>query len=172
MTTPAAPVSTTADGNLKVTWVPAIANPGAPTVAELTAASAIDMTCYLTADGWSPGLDESVITDDRLCSRQTYEKPGRYTNTLSTTYVFRGQDIGAGITDNAAFKALKRGTTGFYVTRWGMAYETAYIAGQIVDVIPVQLGEQDKQPPEANSVHRLSQRAFVTNAVRRDVAVV
>jgi hypothetical protein len=159
------------DGNLKVTWVPAIANPGAPTVTELNGASTIDMTCYLTADGWSPGTDESVITDDRLCSTQTFEKPGRYTDTLSTTYVFRGQDTGNGVTDNKAFVALKKGTTGFYVTRWGKSYETAYIAGDIVDVIPVQLGIQSKQPPEANSVHRLTQRAFVTNSVRRDVAV-
>lgn len=179
MTTPG---SLPSDGNLKVTWVPAIANPAAPTAAELNASSTIDMTCYLTADGWSPGTDEAVITDDRLCSRQTFEKPGRYTDTLSTTYVFRGQ--GGSAADNRAFTTLKHLTKGFYVTRWGKAYEDAYTAdvaatttspaipADIVDVIPAQLGIQTKQPPEANSVDRLTQRVFVTGPVRRDVKVV
>lgn len=167
MTTPA---STPADGNLKVAWVPALADPDAPTATELNAVSVIDMTCYLTADGWSPGLDETVTTDDRLCSRATYEKPGRYTETLTTIYVFRGQDAAGA--DNKAFTTLKHLTSGFYVTRWGKSFEDPFAAADVVDVIPAQVGVQSKQPPEANSVHRVAQKVFVTDKVRRDVPVV
>lgn len=165
MTTPA---SNLADGNLKVSWVSAIADPTAPTALELNAG--IDLTCYLTPDGFSPGGDEQVVNDSRLCSRQDYEKPGRSTDTLSLTYVFRGQEaIG---TDNEAFHTLTHLAEGYVVTRWGTDYEADFAAADVVDVIPAQAGKQMKQPPEANSVLKIGQRIFVTGEVQRDVAVV
>lgn len=168
MTTPA-PTSVLADGNLKVTWVPAIADPGAPSAAVLNGASSIDLSSYLTADGFSPGGDEEAVTDDRLSSRQTFERPGRFSDTLELMYVYQAQGTP---TDNKAFETLKHLTTGFVVTRWGKDFAGAYAAGDKVDVIPVQLGRQMKQPPEANSILKVSQGAFVTGTVRKDVAVV
>lgn len=167
MTTPSLP----SDGNLKVVWVPAIADPAAPSAAVLNAATSIDLSCYLTADGFTTGGDEEGITDDRLCSRQTFERPGRFSDTLELMYVYLPQSA-ANATDNKAFDTLKHLTNGFIVTRWGKDYASAFIATDKVDVIPVQMGRQMKAAPEANSVLKVAQRTFVTGVVRKDVAVV
>lgn len=153
--------STNADGNVKVLWVPAISNPAAPTVAELTAVGVKDLSCYLTSDGWTPGLDEATISDDRLCDTQTYEKPGRSSRSLALKYIENPTDP----TNDVAFVTLVPGSTGNFVIRKGLPYTTAIAAAQKVDVWPVQLGQQDSQPPEANSVLKAAQKAFVTGPV-------
>lgn len=162
------PASVPADGALKVAWVPTIADTDNPTVAELTAGGVVDLSCYLAAGGFTPGTDEQVITDDRLCSRQTFERPGRYTDSLELMYVHNPDSPG----NNVAYTTLTYLTTGYIVTRWGVAYETAFTAGDIVDVIPAQAGIQRKSPPEANSVLKVAQKIFITGAVERDAVVV
>lgn len=157
--------STLADGNVKVAFVPAIANPDAPTTAEVTAGT--DMSCYLTADGWNPGLDEATVADDRLCDTQTYERRGRVSRTLTIRYVENPGDA----TNNAAFTTLAPGTSGFFVVRRGSAYDAAFAATQKVDVWPVEAGEYNELPPEANSVLRVEQRMFVRGPKRTQVAV-
>jgi len=164
------PAAINADGSLKALWVTALANPAAPTVLELTAASVVDLSCYLTADGFSPSTDEGAVTDDRICSRQTYEGRGRFTDGLSLGYVYRPQEPSAAT--NKAFTTLKAGVTGFVVARWGKDFETAIAAADVVDVWPAECGVQMKQPPEANSKLRVNQRMFIRDAVARDVAVV
>lgn len=161
------PVSIPADGSLKVVWVPTIADVENPTQAELTAGSVVDLSCYLTADGFTPGTDEQTITDDRLCSRQTFEQPGRFTDTLEITYVHNPDSAG----NNVAYTTLPRGTTGYVVARWGVDFEDALATGDIVDVYPAKAGVQRKAPPEANSVLKTMQKIFVTGAVQRDVTV-
>lgn len=163
------PASVLADGNLRVTWVPAIANTSAPTVAELTAAGIVDLSYYLTSDGYTPGADEGAVVDSRLADDQDYRRPGRHSDTLNLMYVYRPQEPAAAT--NKAFTTLKHLTAGFVVSRWGMDADTAYAAGQIVDVLPVTCGKQKKQPPEANSVLKVQQETFVTSTMKRDVAV-
>lgn len=164
------PQSVSADGNLKVLWVPAIADTTAPTIDEVTAAEVVELSCYLTADGWTPGTDEQVSNDDRLCSKQTYEKRGRYTDTLQVTYVYQGQEPEA--TDNKAQATLAEGETGFVVARWGADYSQAMETGDIVDVYTVECGIPMKQAPEANGRLRIMQKLFVTNKTQRDKAIV
>lgn len=160
--------STPADGNLKVVWVPAIANPDAPTVSELTAQTVVDLSCYLTADGWNPSADEQVISDDRLCDTETYEQPGRASRSLEVTYI----DNTNTAKENEAVETLQPGTSGYLVTRSGVPFDTPIDAGDLVDVWPVTCGIYQKLPPEANSVLRRTQRMFVTSRVRVDVEVV
>ena len=173
MTTPAPaavkPQSLPADGNLKVVWVPALADPSAPTVAELTAAAAIDLTCFLTGDGYDHGIEQAASTDDRLCSRQTFEQPGSITDSLSLTYVFRAQ---AAATADRAYGTLKPDILGFVIARWGKAFELPPVAGDVVDVLPTACGVQMKQKPERNARLKAMQKMFVTDTVRRDVKVV
>ena len=162
----AEPRSIPADGNVKVAWVPSLAVPASPSVAELIAGSVVDLSCYLTDDGFTPSTDEQTITDNRLCSRQTFEQPGRFQDGLQIKYV-RGQTV----PEDLAFTTLIRGTQGFYVVRWGIAYETAFLAAQKVDVYPSTCGVQMKQPPEANTPLRVQQKLFVTGTVQRDVLI-
>lgn len=164
------PTSIPADGSVKVLWVPTIADPDAPTLDELTDTGVIDLSCYLTDDGYAPAIDEQVSTDNRLCSRQTFEQPGRFTYTLNLTYVYQGQDLSA--PDNRAFATLRPKEAGNVVSRWGADYELPIELGDLVEVWPATCGQQMKQAPEANGRLRLMQRIFITSLVTKDVAVV
>lgn len=160
--------STPADGNVKVAWVPAIADTSAPTVTELTAAGVVDLSCYLTADGYTPASEQATISDDRLCDTATYEQPGRESNTLDVIYI----DNSNTTDPNAAYETLVPGTTGYIVVRRGKAFDAAFAANDQVSVTPVKCGVQVDLPPEANSVLRCGQKLFVTGPVVRRAAVV
>lgn len=153
--------STPADGNVSVLVVPAIANTSSPTVVELTAAGVVDISCYLTSDGYSPGLDEQVVADERLCSTQVYEQPGRKTRTLDVIYI-DNTNAPNEATDNEAKETLVPGSEHFLVVRRGIAFDDAYAAAQQVRVTPIKPGEYNELPPEANSVLKIGQKLFIT----------
>lgn len=155
--------STPADGNVRVQWVTTIADTDAPTAVELNAASSKDLSCYLTADGFTTGLDEQVISDDRLCDTETFEQPGRSQFSLDVTYIDNSNTALA----NDAFDTLVPGTAGYIVVRRGKAYDDTFAAADKVDVWPVKCGKYNDQPPEANSVLKVSQKMFVTARVRQ-----
>lgn len=163
------PVAITSDGNFKAVWVPTIADPANPTVTECTSVSCVDLTCYLTGDGWTPSVDKQVVTDDRLCSRETFEDIGRRTNKLTVKYIFRAQDPDAA--DNLAYKTLKDGTAGYVVTRWGLAYEGDLAAGDWANVIPVRCNLQEEMPPVANAKLMITQDLMITNTMQRQVQI-
>lgn len=160
--------STPADGNVKVVWVPTLTAPEAPTVAELSGGTVIDLSCYLTADGFTPGLDEQTIEDERLCDTETFEQPGRSSRTLEIVYIDNSNNTGL---DNEALETLVPGTTGYFVVRRGKAYDDAFAAADKVDVWPLTAGQYSDQPPEANSVLKVGQKMFVTAKVRLRTAV-
>lgn len=163
--------ATPADGNTKVLFVPTLANPDAPSVTELTGASAVDISCYLTSDGYTPSVSQQVVTDERLCSTQVFEQPGRKTESLDVTYIDNTNSSNEA-TFNKAVDTLEEGTTGYIVTRRGIPYENAIVATtQKVTVFPITAGVQNEIAPEANSVNKVSQKLFVTGEVRRRVTV-
>lgn len=164
------PAAITSDGNIKVFFAIAVADTGVPTVAECTAVTGFDFSCYATGDGFTPSSDESDVTDDRLCSTQTFMDIGKFTDKLAIKYVYRQQTPNAA--DNKAFKVLKRGTVGFFIVRWGIAFGPDLAAGDIVDVYPIVCGVQQKQPRADNEKLKIMQNIPVTGPVMRDVAVV
>jgi hypothetical protein len=158
--------STPADGNTLVKLVTAIADTSAPKVAtELNAASSVDISCYLTASGWKPSLSEQVVTDERLCSTQTYEQKGRSQRGLDAEYIDNTNSPNAA-TFNKAKDTLVPGTPMYVVVRTGLPYTTALAAGQKVTVYPITPGEYSELPPEANSVFKIAQKLFVTGQVK------
>lgn len=162
--------STPSDGNVAAWFVPAIADTSAPTVTELSAASIVDLSCYLTGDGLNLTSDQATITDERLCSTQTFEVPGRKTNTAEVTYIDNTNSPHE--TDsNKAAETLVEGARGYIVTRRGVPYETPVEAAQKVSVWPIEAGEPREVAPEANSVIRSIQKLFVTGNVHQKVAV-
>jgi hypothetical protein len=151
-----------------VLWVPTIADPENPTATELNAGSVVDMSCYLTGEGWQSSTDEQTVTDERLCSTATYEQPGRYSDTLTVGYVHNPTSP----SNNIAYTTLPRGTVGNLVTRWGVPFDQVRAAGDIVDVYPVTAGIQQKVAPTANSVLSATQKMFIkAPGVQRDVVV-
>lgn len=154
--------STPADGNVKVVLAPTIVNPLAPAVAELT--SAIDISLYLTSDGFTPGLSEQVIADERLASTATYEQPGRSSRTLDVIYI-DNTNAANQATDNEAKDTLIPGESQYLVVRRGKAWDTAFATGDKVSVWPIKAGQYSDLPPEANSVLKTAQKLFVTGEV-------
>lgn len=162
--------STPADANEKVFLVTAIANTAAPTVAELTAVSAVDISCYLTSDGFSPSLSEQVINDERKCSKQTFEQPGRAQYGLDVVYIDNTNSANAS-TFNKAKDTLVPGAAQFLVVRRGKAFDSAVVAADKVTIYPIKPGAYSELPGEANSVLKIGQKLFVTGEVKTSVAV-
>lgn len=162
--------STPADGHVLVKIVPAVADLEAPTLTELNAAGAVDISCYLTSDGYNPSVDEQVATDERLCSIQTFEQPGRVSNSLDLTYIDNTNSPNEA-TDNKAKETLVPGSTHVLMVRRGLPYEDALAAGQKVTLFPIKPGQYNELTPEANSVLKISQKQFVTGPVARSVPI-
>lgn len=163
--------STPADGNQKVLLVAAIADTSAPTVAELTAAGVVDISCYLTGDGFTPSLSEQVIADERLCSKQTYEQPGRSQYGLEVAYIDNTNSPNMA-TDNKAKDTLVPSAAQYLVVRRGKDFAAAVVATDKVTVYPIKPGKYNELPGEANSVLKIGQKLFVTGEVKTSVAVV
>jgi hypothetical protein len=163
--------ATPADGNEKVVIVPAIADTEAPKLTELNAAGAVDISCYLTGDGYTPSLSEQTITDERKCSRQTFEQPGRSQRSLDVTYI-DNTNAPNEATDNKAKDTLVPGQAQYIVTRRGKDFEAPFAVGDKVTVTPIKAGQYNPVPGAANEVLKASQKLFVTGQVQLDAAVV
>lgn len=162
--------STPADGNVAAWFVPSVEDPSAPAISDLSAESIVDLSCYLTGDGLNLTSEQATITDERLCSSQVFEVPGRKTNTAEVTYIDNTNSPHE--TDsNEAAETLVEGSEGFIVTRRGVPYETGLEADQKVSIWPISAGMQREVAPEANSVVRTIQKLFVTGDVHQKVAV-
>jgi len=138
------PASVTAEGNVKVSWVPAITVLAAATLAELNAGT--DITCYLP-EAWGGITGEQAKgTQTRMCSKETFESFGRVKRGISDfTYTYLAQALG---TDegNKVKTAMAPGTSGFIVVRYAIDATTAWAATQKYDVIPALTGAQHKIP--------------------------
>lgn len=161
--------STPYDGNFKAVIVATLADAQKPSAAILTAGD--DLSCYFTGDGLQITVDEAAITDERMCSRSTFEKRGRKTHGVQTTYVDNTNSV-ANQSSNLATETLEEGTVGYLVTRRNVAYEEPLKAGDKVRVYPFEAGFQAEVPGEANSVTRITQKLFITGDPGIDVAVI
>lgn len=160
--------STPADGNIATWLVPEIADTTAPTVEEITAG--VDVSCYLTPDGFELGVDQETITDERLCSTETYGQPGRKTYSLTLTGIDNTNSENEA-EFNALVDALSEGTAQYLVRRRGIPFDTPIEDGQKVTVIPFKPGTKTDIAPEANSVLRSTWTCFVTGKVQVEVVV-
>ena len=70
-----------------------------------------------------------------------------------------------------AYETLPTGTTGFLAVGWGKDAMEPWAVGDVVDIYPVKMGPRVKQPPEANTKLKVSQKPFVTGPVLEDVAI-
>jgi hypothetical protein len=163
--------STPADGNQKVILVPAIADTSAPKLTELNGGTVVDISCYLTGDGFTPSLSEQVVSDERLCSIQTFEQPGRSQYGLDVVYIDNTNSPNA-TTDNKAKETLTPGTAQYLVVRRGKAFDDALAVGDKVTIYPIKAGQYNEMPGAANEVLKLGQKLFVTADVKTSVAVV
>lgn len=119
------------DGKTRVSWVTAIANKAAPTVAELNAGIQLQRT--MTADGLIGFRPETNKVDtSSLASKFNTNRNGR-TGFDGTMLRFKKQD---GV--DTIFNTLASGTTGFVVIRNSIDEATPWAASQRVRVYPVE----------------------------------
>lgn len=156
--------STPIDGNYKAVLIPLAADLSAIKLTEANAAGAVEMSCYFTGDGLAITVDEQVITDERLCSKQTFEQPGRVQYGIEATYI--DNTNGPYETEhNKAVEALAPGATHVLVTRRNLPFEQDFAVGESYNAYPVRAGVQREVPPEANSVSRSTSKLFITGDV-------
>lgn len=157
---------TAADGNGLVLFVPAIADPTAPTVTELTAVGVIPLTYGLAPDGFDHQTSVATITVGRYTLAQALELDGVITDTVVLKYVWQGTE------DDVVRTALTPGTRGYVVKRLAVPNGTPVAAEQLVTIIPVQASIQTDVPPTANTELMKQQKLNITGVVQRDKAVV
>lgn len=163
--------ATPADGNLLVLAVAAIANVNSPKLTETGAVGSADLSCYITAGGLAVSLDQAVITDERLCTTEVFEQPGRKTHGLSVTAIDNTNSPNE-LTFNLAVDTLIEGSIHYIVIRRGKAFDAPLAVGDTVRVYPVKAGAKVDDPAEANSTLKSTWKLFITNSVGMDVQIV
>ncbi len=136
------PAGVQAAGNNTFVWskvAPAIA--GSPTVAEINAATALDITCYVKTDAFQVGFDQPREDDTRWCDASTRETFGIPNFTLEQIqHVVNPQGTGAETGNLAAGQIEENATATLYV-RLGVKAGTAPAIGQVWDTYSVTTGK-------------------------------
>jgi hypothetical protein len=153
-----------ADGNVKVAYVPTIADISAPTATELNAGT--DLECLITADGLSISVDEAVVALPALCETFDAESPGRAKYAIDLT-LYRHQAA----VDDVGWTTLIRGLSGYLVVRYGVDVDTTWTAAQNALVFPGTAGERKPNPTTANGGVTFGSRWYVTEQPELDAVV-
>lgn len=164
------------DGMVKTIVAKTIADTSAPKVTELTGANVLlDLSLYLTADGFSMTHSQDSIDDDREGLAEIGTIPGQEKYTDTTLRVIDNTNrAGSGSTAvaNEAVEKLTKGTSCFIVRRRGMPAAEPFAAGQTVTVLPVTIGIKTAVAHAANQ-RQLSQITYsVTPGAQDETAKV
>lgn len=168
---PLDPPGIDAAGMSKLAFVPAIADPSAPTAAEIKAGT--DLSCALY--NFVPSTEQNTVTRTKYCYKQAAESLGRATTTIEAIeYDYNPQNLED--PDYAYYTALEPGTSGYIVDRRGLDARTDdWAAEQLVDVYPVTLGARGRVAVDANAEGeklRTRQSIAVRGEPLLDVAIV
>lgn len=168
------PESVSAEGNVKVTFVPAIADTSAPTATVLNGASSVAMDVFMLS-GWG-GLTSNQNTgqDRRFASKEGFDRLGRITRSLAALQYTWNPQEDASDPANDAYVALDEGTTGFFVFGFGKDPADAWAATDLTWIVPVECGAQNPDVTGADEFAPLTitQTVGITGTTVRDVAVV
>ncbi|MFB7288975.1 phage tail tube protein [Actinacidiphila glaucinigra] len=152
------------DGMTKVCWATSIANINSPTAAECNAA--LDFTTRVTPDGLKTDPSTADVDNSSLASTFDTKTVGRIGFDCELTC-----KKGTTTPENLPFTTLKYGVTGYLLVRRGVAYNTAFAAGQKVEVYPVICGEPMNIAPAANEVAKFTSPLKVTDQPNTNATV-
>lgn len=169
------PVGVKAEGTLKVSFVPTIANVNAPTTVEVNAAGALDVSFFITAGNFKTSGEQARGDDRRVGSKQTFEVLGREKSSIDDIVYIADPQAAAATAGNKAMELFQPGVSGFFVVRYGLDAETVdFAAAQKVDIWPIIFGAQNKsQLAENDEFAKITivQAVAVTGIVRKQVAL-
>lgn len=150
-------------------WAPAVADPTAPTVAEMGAAT--ELTCAIAE---YPNLDVSTSTVDgpTLCSRFTPKYPDAE-SVDDATIVFYYNDT-HGSAEEVIRALLARDTSGFLIRVDAVSGVIPPVAtqGTVVDVWPATIASNSKNQPTIGEMRKFTVGITINDRPEPDVAVV
>lgn len=155
-----------ADGAGIVYWVETIADPTAPTAAEIAAGTRL--TYGMTPDGFNHTVEVATVTSGRYTLAQALSYDGVVTDSVEITYVYNRETP-------TPIETLigRQGEEGFIVHALGYPNDHELEAGDIVNaVIPVTTSIPRDNPPAQNTEATKTVRLNVTGVVGREVAIV
>lgn len=117
----------------KVAWVPTIANPAAPTAAELTGAGVKDLGPYLTTN-YSLGAEDSDTVSERSITESAEIMVPTIQKYAGSLELFRDFTTGAPSTSDFTTYFTGANESGYVVRRVGLPSSTAFAAAQKVEV--------------------------------------
>lgn len=150
-----------ADGEIRVHWVTTIANPAAPTVAEINAGT--NITPLLSSVD-TPLEGEAVPAND-LSSAFNKTVAGRFGGQASL-------DAYRDDTADTAYTLFPRNTTGFLVIRRFGGSDTAFAAAQKVDVFNVRVITRSGATLDSGSVQMFTVNFATLDEPDENVSVV
>lgn len=147
------------DGNIKVSFVPTIANKNAPTTTELNAGTALES--LITPDGLD--ITPSTAEVDLSALNSTFDAGGAGRRKYAVMLTLKRQTG----TDTVFTSVLTYQASGYLVVRRNLVATTAWTAAQTCEVYPVQCGEPGPLKPAPNEVQKYQVPMFNTSdAVR------
>lgn len=160
-----------AQANRKLLWVPdgGIDVFSAPTVAELTDAGVLDLSCLVTKANYSLGAtgDES-INDPALCAEGNSTVPGN-TNYEAGMDFFRWTTT---IEDEAWNTFTDKGIAGILVERIGKKYDLPIVATDQVKVLGAITGTPRDLVPDSNGGFEKFRQEFFVQSEQVDLRAV
>ena len=156
------------DARRKLAWVPTIADPSAPTVAELEAG--IDISCLVTANNFQLGATgENAIDDPALCAEGNDQAPGRKTYAAAMDFYRWTETL-----EDVAWAAFQdSGESGYLVMRIGEDYRTDWTAAQEVQVYEALTGTPMLLTPDAaGGFEKFRQNFYIQSSGTDERAVV
>lgn len=157
-------------------WVPAIADPTAPTVAEITAATGFNLSCSLfgdTQDGFDATTDK--VTLPRVnCETDVFQVNGNTTHAAPDLMVSFQPQAASGEDGKKAWESMDDLSDGFLVRGQDLDPKVDSVAGDFVDVVPASLGVKvpTKTGNDAAGVYAFKVPASITNTPAYNVAIV
>lgn len=176
MVAPTKPRKVQARGKDSWFLVPAVVNLSAPTILEINAASGINISCAVLAEGDSLTKTTGKVTlPSFLCETDQFE--GLDNATWSMGDVVGGFDpqAASGSPDKQAFQFLRNGYTGFAVRRQAVIATTGdAVVGQFFDVVPVEIDSafSDKSGTDGSAIYVFRAGVAVTAKPSINVAAV
>jgi hypothetical protein len=143
------------ESDVKTVFTTAIADITKPTIAELTAATATELSKWIVADGWKPTRSQDFVDHavegvgavGKILGRKSFD------NTEVQIYDNVNRDE---TTPNVAAETLTEGKSGYFVRRRSVAKAASepFVAGDVVSVYRVAIGAKN---PVAHSGNDLMQ---------------
>lgn len=152
-------------------WVPAIAAPSKPTLAELNAGINLSKILY----AWDPNGTQATSERWRYGSETGGQNLGTVTYDPAEVEYDYDPQAPDDADEYAHYAALIPDLSGFLYDRRGLPTATALAAGQFGDVYPAKLGKRLRAAAvasEAASTFHIRQKIVITGEVLQDIEIV